>query len=81
MFLIIVNVLGHPKGVGGLTSSVGVVWMFSGMTHCIESELVYSQLLEKLYLGTRQVKVNILITVPFLPQVATFSQVEWGYQG
>ena len=35
LFLIIVNVLGHPKGVGGLTSisSVGVVWMFSGMTH------------------------------------------------
>jgi hypothetical protein len=33
----IVNVLGHPKGVGGLTSnflcSVGVVCMFSGMTH------------------------------------------------
>jgi hypothetical protein len=48
LFLIIVNVLGHPKGVRGLTSnflrgggmdvfwndpisSVGVVWMFSGM--------------------------------------------------
>ena len=34
LFLIIVNVLGHPKGVGGLISSVGVVWMFSGMTQC-----------------------------------------------
>ena len=33
--MIIVNVLGHPKGVGGLTSSVGVVWMFSGMTQFI----------------------------------------------
>jgi hypothetical protein len=35
LFLIIVNVLGHPKGVGGLTSYFlrGVVWMFSGMTH------------------------------------------------
>jgi hypothetical protein len=34
MFLIIVSVLGHPKEVGGLLliSSVGVVWMFSGMT-------------------------------------------------
>jgi hypothetical protein len=33
----IVNVLGHPKGVAGLTSnflcSVGVVWMFSGKTN------------------------------------------------
>ena len=35
--MIIVNVLGHPKGVGGLTSnsSVGVVWIFSGMTQFI----------------------------------------------
>jgi hypothetical protein len=35
LFLIIVNVLGHPKGVEGLTSYFfrGVVWMFSGMTH------------------------------------------------
>jgi hypothetical protein len=37
LFLIIVNVLGHPKGVGGLTSYFlcgggMVVWMFSGMT-------------------------------------------------
>ena len=34
LFLIIVNVLGHPNGVGGLLpiSSVGKVWMFSGMT-------------------------------------------------
>ena len=33
----IVNVLiGHPKGVGGLTSYFlcGVVWIFSGMTQC-----------------------------------------------
>ena len=34
LFLIIVNVLGHPKRVGGKPSisSVGVVWMFSEMT-------------------------------------------------
>jgi hypothetical protein len=34
LFLIIVNVLGNPTGVGCKLpiSSVGVVWMFSGMT-------------------------------------------------
>jgi hypothetical protein len=44
LFLIIVNVLGHPKGVGGLTSYFlrGVVWMFSGMTYWMFPGIIHT---------------------------------------